>query len=57
MVAVKQLTKSDLIELVDKYYSDAKESETIACIISVSDGTKVPAQQALLFSKELEGEK
>lgn len=57
MIATRLLTKQDLIELIDKQYSDARPTETIACIVTMSDGYNAPGQQTLIFNKELEGEK
>lgn len=55
MVSTRLLTKQDLIELVNEQYPEARPTEMIACMITMSDGCDAPGQQALVFNKELEG--
>ena len=55
MVSTHMLTKKDIIELLEEQFSETRETETIACLISMNTETDKPVQQALIFNKELEG--
>ena len=55
MLQVKQLTKTDVLELIERNFADVGKHDTIACAVILSESTKTTGQQTIVFGKELEG--
>lgn len=53
MIGVVSLTKKDLIELIEEEFPDARDTETIAVILSFGESCDSPKQQCLQFNKEV----
>lgn len=48
------MSKKDLIEFVNKNFSEYQENDTIATLFYCSDGYRKPQQQCILFHEEIE---
>ena len=55
MLQTKWLTKTEVIESIEKTFADAGSSDVIACMVILSEGTATTGQQTIVFGKELEG--
>ena len=55
MLSTRMLTKKEIIELIEEHFSETRPTEKIACLISYNEGVDKPAQQTLIFNRELEG--
>ena len=51
MTSVKNLTKKDLLELIEENFPEARKHETIATLFTVNEGYEKPLQQCILFHK------
>lgn len=54
MTGMKNLTKRDLIELIEKTFPEPRPTETIAALFIMSESDDAPKQQCILFKKEVE---
>lgn len=55
MLQTKLLTKQDVLDAIEKTFSDVNEHDIIACMVILSEGTATTGQQTIVFGKELEG--
>lgn len=56
MTSVRNLTKEDLIQLIEENFPEARTFETIATLFTVNEGYEKPLQQCVLFHKVVDGE-
>lgn len=54
MQGMRELTKKDLIEFVNKKFSDKPDCEVVATFFYCSSGHKAEQQQCILFREAVE---
>lgn len=53
MQSMISLTKKDIEEILETEFKNAHDCDTIATLVSVSEGAHCPMQQCIVFRREI----
>lgn len=54
MTSVRNLTKEELIELIERNFPEARSHQTVATLFTVNEGLGEPVQQSILFHRPVD---